>query len=230
MKGRVLHFHLAGINNQNFLMQDEETGSWWQQVSGLAILGPLKGDSLTRVFHDEVTFARWRKENPGGRVLRPAADSAWKTFSANWEEETAHLPVRVNGPADGALAERAVIVGVVVAGHAKAYPVAALQRQSPIMDRLGGRTIVLVESDSGRAFRAFDATQNGATLEFFQAADSGSGSMRDATTGSVWDFSGVAVGGPLRGQRLTRLYVLKDYWFDWKIYHPETAVYLLGPR
>ena len=32
--GRRLHFHLAGINNQNFIMQDEETGTWWQQVTG----------------------------------------------------------------------------------------------------------------------------------------------------------------------------------------------------
>ncbi|PYX39560.1 MAG: hypothetical protein DMG75_00400 [Acidobacteria bacterium] len=28
--GRILHFYLAGINNQNFLMRDNETGSWWQ--------------------------------------------------------------------------------------------------------------------------------------------------------------------------------------------------------
>ena len=41
--GRTLHFHLAGINNQNFIMRDEETGSWWQQVTGEAILGPAEG-------------------------------------------------------------------------------------------------------------------------------------------------------------------------------------------
>ena len=34
--GRKLTFHLAGINNQNFIMRDEETGSWWQQVTGVA--------------------------------------------------------------------------------------------------------------------------------------------------------------------------------------------------
>ena len=47
--GRTLHFHLAGINNQNFIMRDEETGSWWQQVSGEAMLGPLKGRRLKPV-------------------------------------------------------------------------------------------------------------------------------------------------------------------------------------
>jgi hypothetical protein len=40
--GRRLTFHLAGINNQNFLMRDEETGSYCQKISGSAISGPLK--------------------------------------------------------------------------------------------------------------------------------------------------------------------------------------------
>jgi len=44
--GRVLHFYLAGINNQNFLMRDRETGTWWQQISGKAIFGKLQGESL----------------------------------------------------------------------------------------------------------------------------------------------------------------------------------------
>ena len=60
--GRVLHFHLAGINNQNFIMKDEETGSWWQQVTGEAIFGPLKGKHLKPVYMDELTFATWKRE------------------------------------------------------------------------------------------------------------------------------------------------------------------------
>ena len=37
-------------------------------------------------------------------------------------------------------------------------------------------------------------------------------------------------GHPLVGTRLARLQPVKDYWFDWKKYHPDTAVYLLGER
>ena len=49
MDGLRLTFHLAGINNQNFLMRDEETGTYWQQISGRAIAGPLQGKQLTLV-------------------------------------------------------------------------------------------------------------------------------------------------------------------------------------
>ena len=69
--GRPLRFHLAGINNQNFIMRDEETGSWWQQVSGEAIQGPMKGKRLNAVFWDELSFATWKRERPNGRVLLP---------------------------------------------------------------------------------------------------------------------------------------------------------------
>ena len=64
--GRTLTFRLTGINNQNFVMQDEETGSWWQQVTGEAILGPLKGKRLTLVDADQLTFSTWKSEAPNG--------------------------------------------------------------------------------------------------------------------------------------------------------------------
>ena len=67
--GRTLQFRLIGINNQNFLMEDVETGSWWQQISGEAISGPLAGRRLTPVLHDEVTFGLWRADHPATRVL-----------------------------------------------------------------------------------------------------------------------------------------------------------------
>ena len=59
--GRRLRFHLSGINNQNFLMTDEQTGSWWQQASGEAVFGPLKGRRLDLVAYEEIGFADWRR-------------------------------------------------------------------------------------------------------------------------------------------------------------------------
>ena len=66
-----LTFRLAGINNQNFMMRDEETGSYWQQISGKAISGPYRGRELELVHSDELTFGLWRTENPNGTTLRP---------------------------------------------------------------------------------------------------------------------------------------------------------------
>jgi hypothetical protein len=48
--------------------------------------------------------------------------------------------------------------------------------------------------------------------------------------GTEWDFTGTAVSGPIAGKQLTKIVVLKDYWFDWKTYNPKTTVYTLGEK
>jgi len=226
--GRVLNFRLAGINNQNFIMQDRETGTWWQQVSGEAILGPLAGKKLARVFHDELTFSEWTREVSGGRVLVPAADTAWKHFSAGWEEQTARAPVRVHATLDGRLPPRAVIFGVDLNGSAKAYPRDRVLAQAPLHDRLGGVPLVFLVGPDGRSVRAFEARVDTAAVELMRPTDAAVDEVVDVGTGSRWSFSGEALSGPLKGRRLKPIYVLKDYWFDWMTYHPATAIYLLG--
>lgn len=229
--GRRLRFRLTGINNQNFLMMDEETGSWWQQVSGEAIHGPLAGRRLDLVFHDEVSFGIWRREHPGGRVLRPDDSAPWKEFSENWEEETARLPVVTPAGAGEPFAPREVVAGVRVGGAAKAYPMTALRRQGPVLvDTVAGVPLVLVLAGDGRSVRAFERTVDGRELQLFARAGGATLRMVDAETGSEWDFSGAAVSGPLQGRRLEKVFILKDYWFDWKTYNPRTLVYGIGPR
>ena len=230
MDGRVLSFRLAGINNQNFIMQDEETGTWWQQVSGEAILGPLKGKRLARVFHDELTFSRWIGEAPGGRVLVPAADTAWKRFSKDWETKTAKEPVRIHAPLDARLPPRSVILGVEIGGVARAFPLERIVAQAPLHDRVGGVPIVLLVAEDGASVRAYEARVDSREVELVRPAGAAAGECADLATGSRWNFRGEAVAGPLTGKRLTPVYLLKDYWFDWKTYHPATSVYLLGNR
>ena len=224
--GRPLKFHLAGINNQNFIMQDEETGSWWQQVSGEAIFGPLKGRQLKGVFHDELTFATWRREHPsGGRVLKPDNTTAWRKFSENWEAKTAQMPVVHVASENDSLAPRTLVVGLKVNNEAKAYPLDALRQQSPLVDNLGGVPLVIIMSEDGQSVRAFEAMLNGGELEFYAKAGGTNLRLMDARTGSEWDFTGTAVSGQLAGRQLKKIALLKDYWFDWKTYNPSTALY-----
>ncbi|MBA3512826.1 MAG: DUF3179 domain-containing protein [Pyrinomonadaceae bacterium] len=230
--GRQLHFQLAGINNQNFIMRDQETGSWWQQVTGEAILGPLKGQRLKPVFHEELTFATWKREKPQGRVLRPDEGIArsGQYAPANWEENMASVPVATSQILDKSLEPRTLIIGLTVNGVSKAYPYDAVVRQSPIMDDLGGLPIFVVVGDDKRSVRAFERTVDLRKLEFFVKPGSSQFVLVDAETGSEWDFTGHAISGPLSGRQLKKVAVLSDYWFDWKAYHPNTFIYELGDR
>jgi hypothetical protein len=216
---------LWGINNQNFIMRDEQTGSWWQQVSGEAIQGPLKGRRLTEVVHDEVSFRIWKAERPGGRVLKADPRRKDDYESADWERQMKKVrtvtPVAKGDP----LPPRTVVVGVTLNGRAKAYPFPRLREESPVLDTLGGVPLVLVVGDDQKSIRVFERTLDGRRLELLAKAGAQPLRLLDAETGSEWDFSGRAVAGPLAGRQLTKVKALKEYWFDWKIYQPVTAIY-----
>lgn len=206
-------------------MRDEQTDSWWQQISGEAIQGKLKGEKLENVPMDEITFAVFKRENPNGRVLRPEND---RIESAEWETEVAKLPVRISTKIDNTLEPRTLVVGVIVNGKAKAYPFSAIEKQAPILDLVGGKNIVIFLGEDGKSVRVFERELDGKVLEFMRRLESGE--IGDAETGSVWDFSGKAVVGELSGKQLKKINSIKDYWFDWKTYHPDTQLYTLGAR
>ena len=211
-------------------MRDEETGSWWQQISGEAIQGELKGQKLENVEMDEVSFAVFKRENPNGRVLRPDEKilAEQKYESADWETQVGKMPVRISTDLDKSLEPRTLILGLEAGGKSKAYPFSAIEKQNPILDVVGGKNIVIFLAEDKKSVRAFERESDGKTLEFFVKPDSNE--IVDAETGSVWDFSGKAISGELAGRQLKRITVMKDYWFDWKTYHADTQLYAPGSR
>lgn len=231
----MLRFRLIGINNQNFVMEDEATGSWWQQITGAAMFGPLAGTRLELVFHEELAFGTWRGETRSARVLRPEEHiaAAGKYAPADWEEHTARAPVRHAPAEDAGLPPRTLVVGVEVGGVSKAFLLERLRQARVILDQVGGVPIAVWLGPDGRSVRVFDrrlgrrlgrrldGTVDDRVLDFVAAED---GTLRDLATGSSWSFTGTATSGPLAGEQLEKIYLLVEYWFDWKTYHPDTAV------
>lgn len=225
MEGRELTFRLVGINNQNFVMQDAETGTWWQQVTGEAILGPLKGRRLALVPFDQLTYGVWRGESPGGRVLVPdpriTAQNLYAT--ADWELQMQEIPTPVSAN-DLALPPRALVIGIAIGDAARAYSVEDVAAARVVLDDLGGTAIAIVRAPDGRSTRVFDRVVDGRALDLLADPEASPFRLIDADTGTAWDFTGLAVDGPLKGRRLTRLPFLEEYWFDWKTYNPSTDV------
>jgi hypothetical protein len=226
-----LHFYLAGINNQNFLMRDRETGTWWQQITGKAIYGPLQGAALELVLSDELTFGEWRTEFPAGQLLAPVTKFT-KEYDPNWELDVAKLPVVISFPGTE-LKSRDVVVGLTVNDAARAYPWETFAKQSPVLDRVNGTPLLLVLGPDGKSFRVFISRIDGIDAEFFLQPNSNSDpsaeqkdwKLLDTTTHSQWNFQGCAIAGPAVGKCLDRIPALKDYWFDWRNYHPDTSIY-----
>jgi len=139
------------------------------------------------------------------------------------------------------LKSRDVVVGLTIEGVARAYPWETLVKQSPVMDRVHGKPLLIAVGPDGKSFRVFVSQIDGKGAEFFlkgeEAQNSSAGnapiasnspkpwSLVDATTWSEWNFQGCAIRGPSQGKCLERVAALNDYWFDWRNYHPDTTIY-----
>src|SRR6266852_3389986 len=218
-------------------MRDRETGTWWQQVTGKALYGPLRGAALELVLSDELTFGEWRSESPSGQVLAPVAKYT-KDYDSNWEPDVAKLPVVISFPGTE-LKSRDVVIGVSINRAARAYSWETFAKQSPVLDRVNGTPLLLVLGPDGKSFRVFVSRIDGHDAEFFLRADAADDkdkddkdkkenkdwALLDTATASQWNFRGCATSGSAQGKCLDRIPVLKDYWFDWRNYHPDTTVY-----
>jgi hypothetical protein len=216
VNGERLHFRLAGINNGNALFRDEETGSVWQQSTGEALYGPLKGTHLKMIHSDEMSFALWKLEEPGGDVLKPDAKWVKEYDGRNWEADVEKSPVMVNTKASG-IAPHRLMLGVERGGSSKAYPMETLMAAKFVQDKVGGMPVLIAVGPDGASIKAFDSSD----LTFIPV-DNG---MRDVETSSIWNFQGCAVNGTLKGRCLGRVDAFKEYWFDWMNHHPGTAVF-----
>ena len=218
VNGLRLTFHLAGINNQNFLMRDEETGTYWQQISGRAISGPLAGQSLPIVRCDELTFALWKSEQPDGTVLQDVAAYVPDYAKKDWDVHMRKTPTVLSYAQPG-LAARDLMLGISAFGAARAFPYEAVLKEKLVLDRLAGQSLLLVVGSDGQSVRAFRAPSD------FYRTDGAPALMMDAATGSQWNFQGCAIEGPQKRTCLESIPVIKDYWFDWRHYHPDTSVW-----
>jgi len=227
--GRPLRFRLAGLNHQNFLMTDEETGSWWQQISGECILGPLKGKRLQRIPNDEVTLGVWRREHPNSLVVKFDPRYLHRYAAPDWEKEILPVPTAGKWDPKSPLAPRDLIIGIEVNGSSVAYPLDLVKQHSPIPHLAGGQPVLIVMGADGRSVRSFSRRVNNQTLDFYRKLDSSAEiTLLDTQTGSTWDFQGRAIDGVLRGAQLERIQNIREFWFDWLRYHPQTSMYKAG--
>lgn len=223
--GLTLTFHLAGINNQNFLMRDDQTGTFWQQISGRAIAGPLAGSQLEFFASDELSFGLWRTQPGTKTVLEPVAKYANDYETKDWDIRMEKVKTVLDFPNTG-LRSRDLIFGVDAFGVNRAYPVKRIRAAKLIQDRLNGTPVLVVLGPDGKSVRVFQARDGSDYFALPQAtAEMNAPLFMDSATGSAWNFEGCVISGALQGQCLKTVPGLNDYWFDWRNYHPQTTIF-----
>ena len=147
--GLRLTFHLAGINNQNFLMRDEETGTYWQQISGPPSPVRSKGGNSRLVPSDELTFATWRAEEPSGTVLKDVPRYASEYEAKDWDVRMAGTRTVIDFPEHG-MKSRDLILGIRTRDASRAFLYERVIREKLVKDQVGAEPVLLIVG-SGRS-------------------------------------------------------------------------------
>ena len=121
----------------------------------------------------------------------------------------------------------ALVLGVVVEGRARAYPVAILNWHELVNDTLGGEPILVSFCPLCGTGMIFDRRVRGAARTFgvsglLYRSDL---LMYDHESQSLWSqIAAEAVVGPAIGERLHLLRSKIDHWGNWRRDHPDTTV------
>ena len=164
-----------------------------------------------------------------GFVLEPASIPASEIIAGGPPRDgipalnqPATLPAEQAGVKDDEL-----VLGVVVGGEARAYPVAILNWHELVNDILGGKPILVSFCPLCGTGMVFDRSvgEKARTFGVSGLLYRSDLLMYDRATNSLWSqISAEAVAGPLLGRRLRLLRARVDRWGQWRRDHPETTV------
>jgi len=228
-KGRTLHFEYDSMVGDNEVHKDRETGSRWQQSTGEAISGSLKGSHLELYPFVRTSWKEWRRRYPDTVALKPLPGYDERMPNLSKRMRAVTLSGEGDAPKgafghDDRLRPKEVVAGLRVGTEEKAFPFSELRLARVVNDRVGGVPVLVVHQPSSDTTTAFDARAKGKALRF-QAMDRDASSLVDLETRSSWNAYGLCLAGPLKGTQLKTLILMPEFWFAWSEFHPRTKVF-----
>ncbi|MBU1197759.1 DUF3179 domain-containing protein [Candidatus Micrarchaeota archaeon] len=221
-------FGVSGkLYNSDLLMYDRATDTYWNQISGKAVVGPLTGQRLKMLPLDTVEWRDWKRLHPVGNVLSKDTGLAPKPYGVFPYGDYA-TSSRISFPVsheDSRLFAKKFIFGLELNGLHKAYVQESVQHVLLLNDEFAGIPILAVTDPESKAIRFFDRRVNGETYEFELRGSIRPNQLYDVTTGSEWDFRGKGLPSGNDGLQLKQLDAVGSFWFAWVAHYPDTELY-----
>ena len=165
----LIFSNTSALHEADLVMVDRQTGSYWWQVRGTAIVGPLTGLELETLPSEMATWQDWRERHPDTLILTRESGSNIRyeiDAFASYDNflDSGRFPFPVGDAArDERLPPSEVVVAVEIAGQVVAYPVDQLG--GPFDDEIGGIAVRVVPHKEGaNVFRLEDDGSTGAVV------------------------------------------------------------------
>lgn len=119
-----------------------------------------------------------------------------------------------------------LVIGAVINGQARAYPIQYLGYHHQVKDTLGGKPIIVTYCTVCRTGRVFEPIVNGKIENFrLVGMDHFNAMFEDATTKSWWrQANGEAIAGKLKGQMLPEIDITQATLQKWLDLHPNSLI------
>ena len=239
LDGVTYDFGTSGnLRSSDLVMWDRQTESWWQQLTGEAIVGELTGKVLTFLPAPIVSWEDFKAVNTDGKVLSRSTGFS-RSYGRNpyiGYDKVDNPPFLLLDEPDGRLPPKERVVAVTIGDADVAFPFSILERERVVNYSVNGRDLTVFfkpgtvsaldrssikESRDVGATGVFDPIVDRQKLSFRTDGED----IVDNETGSVWNILGEAVEGPLTGKTLAPIVHANHFWFAWGAFKPDTKIY-----
>ena len=231
--GERVEFGTSGmLYRSNKLMYDRRTHTLWNQFTGVPAAGPLVGTGARLELLPVVTttWEEWLKAHPDTTVLDlETGVYPGRFYQSEWDSRSIYFSYRESPltmfpvwQTSDDLTTKSQVIGLLINGEARAYPLEALRKRQVVNDDLGGVALVVVTT--GRlGSRAYERGERAFILE--EGVESDTTLLTDSD-GRLWraeEEALVSVDDP--SLRLERIPSHNAYWFGWYSFYPDTDLY-----
>jgi len=234
----LLDFGVSGmLRNSDMVMWDRQTESWWQQLTGTALVGELNGAELTMLPSYLISYKEFATQWPEGEILlAPDPEGGYgKNPYVKYDDLENNDPRLYNGEVDDRLPAMERVLDIQVNGEYKIYPISKIQEEGVIQDNFNDLEIVIFHKsgtvsamDNAQIQHSRDVGSStifssilGDTKLEFKRTESG---FKDQN-GSVWNITGKCIEGPSKGEQLTPIVHGNHFAFAWFAFHPDCEIY-----
>jgi len=142
------------------VMQDEQTGSLWNHITGECFEGEYQGTTLSMIPVVQTTWAEWAKAHPDTRVLKKNEEVTASRYQNYFDDKermgifrTVYLQDRLPG--------KSIVHGLAIGVHSVAVTDAVLVEGKPIAAEVGAVKVEFVrKADGGISAQRLDTGES----------------------------------------------------------------------
>jgi hypothetical protein len=211
--GKKEKFRLVGMDHFNAMLEDATTRSWWQQATGEAVSGKLKGQRLPELMSTQTSLAKWLSLHPDSRIMQ--ADSAFiSAYDTTLKYESGLSRNKLTGTDSLSWRDKSWVVGIRSGAESKAYDWNQLKVKRVIRDQLGGIPLALVLAPDDKSFFAFELPAP--SVDLLLKDDT----IRLNNKNFRIDGKGIDTAYSLK-----QLQAYQEFWHSWQTFNPGTKKY-----